>query len=141
MSRRRVTQSGAPGRSVAPPERERFSARPVHDLVKGRQQYPTVANGRRRAKADAKVGNDAGVFSRVSRNPNNDGPFSLNCHRANNLAFSDSCVPFRPRASLSGSSWRNDTRNDTRREPLRSSLRLKTSRKPSDKIVRSPPRR
>ena len=67
-----------------------------------------------------------GVLERVSKNPNEDGPFSLNSHDASDLAFSDSFVLLRPFASVFGFRQRNDTRNVTRREPLRSLLRRNT---------------
>jgi hypothetical protein len=73
-----------------------------------------------------------GVFQPVSRDPNRDGHFQYNSREANNLAFADSVIRFRPFASVCEFSQRNDTRNDTRRERLPKFL-LKEPRSALDK--------
>ena len=55
-----------------------------------------------------------GVSGLAFRNPNKDRPFQHNSHEASELAFSDSCVSFRPFASVFGFCQRDDTRNVTR---------------------------
>jgi len=69
-----------------------------------------------------------GFLAAVFSNPNKDGAFALKACAAIDLALSDSCVGFRPFASVVGFYQRNDTRNVTRLERLPSSSRRKRTR-------------
>ena len=46
------------------------------------------------------VAERVGVFNPASRNPNEDGPISLNSHKTSDLALTDSFFGFRPFAPI-----------------------------------------